>query len=124
MVQVHWTPELLRLLLTLPHLETLIVAPQANDPVDWSLLATAPALTSLTISSFSQRMIGLAACPHLRSLHLIRPELDDGGVFASFCSSLYMSQQLESLTLEIFSVLHPADATTVTDDASEFAALT
>jgi hypothetical protein len=74
-VQANWTPEVLVLLLALAHLHTLIVAPLLSDPVDWVQFAYAPALTSLTIhdSNFQPRMTGLAACPHLRSLHLVQP---------------------------------------------------
>jgi hypothetical protein len=50
--------------------------------------------------------------------------LHHAGAFVTFCTSVHMSQQLEHLTLEFFSANNSANASTVADFSSGFAALT
>ena len=96
----------MRAIADMPHLHTLTVASMHNESAEhWSLLAEAPALTSLSfIDSLAQnysRLMHVAQCPQLRHLAVIRPGLYGRGTFARFFESPRI-QALETLQLDTF----------------------
>jgi hypothetical protein len=110
----HVTEEMLRLVCTLPLLHTLHIRPSegAESASPWTVLVTAPSLTSLVMDDAPQfefdvellggetesRLPAVALCPRLTHLDVRMPQMDS---FSTFCASTHMQTNLISLKLEL-----------------------
>ena len=127
-LHMHWRDRtfidtaVLGLVTKLPQLRTLSVAPIEGVADCWSMLADAPALSSLAIQDTidDSRLPFVAACPHLTSLHLLRPSLS-GDKFLAFFSSPNLRRCLRCLELEGFAFQRPVSAQTPFDQLDDVA---
>ena len=102
--------ELLTAISRLQHLDTLWIAADFDpaDEIDWSLLASLPALTCLTLHTFAWvsadvrsptgALASIGRCSQLHTLTLRVHGLQDG-VFGWFLASPALASTLEFLTL-------------------------